>query len=73
MARWSIPIPGLDPLYDRQVLTWRAAFDFGWSREREPALGRSLRPLDSTHAMARSRPRQVPLRASTDETRDSAR
>lgn len=66
MARWSIPIPVLDPLYDRQVLAWREAFDFGRSSEREPAAGPPLRPWDLTHADARSRPRQAPPRASRD-------
>lgn len=42
MARWSIPIPVLDPLYDRQVLAWRRTFDFRRSREGQPPDGRSL-------------------------------
>lgn len=66
MARFIIPIPGLDPLYDRQVLVWRRTFDFGRSRDPDAADGASLRSRDWTHPMTRSRPGQVPLGASRD-------
>lgn len=64
MAHWSLPIPGLDPLYDLQLKEWRRTFDFGGHRLASNPES-TLSPLSSwAHAHARNRSRQVEEEAS---------
>lgn len=59
MARWSIPIPVLDPLFDAQVLAWRETFHFGRHPLASNPESTLSPPSKLVHAHARSRSRQV--------------
>lgn len=71
MARFILPIPGLDPLYDAQLQAWREEF-FGWPSG--PNSERTLSPpLESVHANAHTARGKAPEAASTDDFAGSTR